>query len=118
MNQGLVGSPRQERADDVGINDVGQLIALLGETANVVTEGLIWLLPIVLEVPRVPRAHVGALKVPHEDLLQVHAILDGVGRKVVQPCPEQGEVADDEVVTIRATGLVGKPVVLKPKARV
>jgi hypothetical protein len=35
---------------------------------------------------------------------------------VVQPCPEQGEVVDDEVVTIRATGLAGKLVVLKPKA--
>jgi hypothetical protein len=69
VNQGLVGSPRQERADDVGISDVGQLITLLGETADVVIEGLIRLLPIVLEVPRVPRARVGALKVPHEDLL-------------------------------------------------
>jgi hypothetical protein len=69
VNQGLVGSPGQEHADDVGINDVGQLIALLGETANVVTQGLIWLLSTVLEVPRVPRARVGALKVPHEDLL-------------------------------------------------
>jgi hypothetical protein len=31
----------------------------------------------------VPRACVGALKVPHEDLLQVCPILDGVGREVV-----------------------------------
>jgi hypothetical protein len=77
-------------------------------------EGLVQLLPIVLEVLGVPRAHVGALKVPHEDLLQVHPILDGVGREVLQPCPgrvdqEQGEVMDDEVVIIRVAGLASKP---------
>jgi hypothetical protein len=69
MDQGLVGSPRQERADDVGISDVGQLIALFGETSDVVTEGLVRLLSTVLEVPRVLKARVSALKVPHEDLL-------------------------------------------------
>jgi hypothetical protein len=62
---------------------------------------------------------VGALKIPHEDFLQVRPILDGVGQEVVQPCPgrvgqEQGEVADDEVVIIYAVGLAGKPVVLNP----
>jgi hypothetical protein len=64
MNQGLVGSPGQECVDDIGISDVGQLIALLGETSDVFTDGLIWLLPTVLEVPGVPRAHVGAMKFP------------------------------------------------------
>jgi hypothetical protein len=41
VNQGLIGSPGQERADDIDISDVGQLITLLGETLDVVTEGLI-----------------------------------------------------------------------------
>jgi hypothetical protein len=41
MNQGLIGSPKKECADDIGISDVGQLIALLEETLDVVTEGLI-----------------------------------------------------------------------------
>jgi hypothetical protein len=83
VNQGLIGSPRQERTDDVSISDIGQLIALFGETSNVVMEGLVWLLPIVLEVPGVPRVRVGALKVPHKDLLQVRPILDGVGQEVL-----------------------------------
>jgi hypothetical protein len=119
VNQGLIGSPRQECADDIGIGNVGQVIALPGEMSDVVTEGLMWLLPVVLEVPGVLRACVGALKVPHEDLLQVCPILDGVGWEVVQPClgrvsQEQREVADDEVVIIHTAGLTGKPVVLKP----
>jgi hypothetical protein len=42
---------------------------------------------------------------------------------VLQPCSgrvgqEQGEVTDDEAIIIRATGLAGKLVVLKPKAEV
>jgi hypothetical protein len=69
VNQDLIGSPGQERADEVGISDIGQLIALFGETSDVVMEELTWLLPIVLEVLGVPRVCVGALKVSHEDLL-------------------------------------------------
>jgi hypothetical protein len=79
VNQGLVGSPGQERIDDVGISDVGQLIALVGETLDGVMEGLVRFLPIVLEILGVPRARVGALKVPHKDLIQVRSILNGVG---------------------------------------
>jgi hypothetical protein len=91
--------------------------------SDVVTEGLVWLLSIVLEVLGALKAHVGVLKVPHEDLLQVRPILDGAGREVLQPCSgqvdqEQGEVADDEVVIIRAASLIGKQVVLKPKVGV
>ena len=46
-----------------------------------------------------------------------------VGRKVLQPCScrivqEQGEVANNEVITIRAVGLTSKPVVFVPQAGV
>jgi hypothetical protein len=41
MNQGLVGSPEQECADDVSIGDVGQLVALPVEASDIVIEGLI-----------------------------------------------------------------------------
>jgi len=49
--------------------------------------------------------------------------LNVVGRKVLQPCShrvgqEQGEIADDEVITDRTAGPVGKPVVLEPQTRV
>jgi hypothetical protein len=83
VNQGLVGGPGQESADNVGVGDVGQLVALLGEASDVVTEGLIRLLPIVLEVLGVPRARVCALEVSHEDILQVRPTPDGVVREVV-----------------------------------
>jgi hypothetical protein len=49
---------------DVGVDDVGQLIALPGEASDVVIEGLIRLLSIVLKVLGVPRTRVGALKFP------------------------------------------------------
>jgi hypothetical protein len=85
-----------------------------------VIEGLIRLLLIVLMVPGVPKACVGALKIPHEDLSWTHPIPDGVGREVLQPClgrvgQEQEEVADNEIVIMRSVGLVGKLVVLKSK---
>jgi hypothetical protein len=35
---------------------------------NVLAESFVRLLPKVLEVPRVPRAHVGAVEVTHKDL--------------------------------------------------
>ena len=69
MNQGLTGRPRQEGSYHVGIGDVRELVALLGEAPDVPTEGLIGLLTAVLEVPWVPRAFVRALEVSHKDLL-------------------------------------------------
>ena len=86
MNQGLVGGPRQKGSYDVGIGDVGQLVALPGEAPDVYTKGFSGLLSVVLEIPWVPRALVRALEVPHKDLFQVHPTLDSVGRKVFQPC--------------------------------
>ena len=69
---------------NVDIGDVRQLIALLGEASDVPTEGFSGLLSVVLKVPWVSRVLVCALKVFHEDLLQVHPTLDSVRRKVFQ----------------------------------
>ena len=71
------------------------------------------------EIPWVPRMLVHALKVPHEDLLQVHPTLDSIGQKMFQPClcrigQEQWKVANNEIVIIRTTGLAGKPIILEP----
>ena len=38
MDQGLVGGPRQESSYDVGVGDVRQLVALLGEAPDVPTK--------------------------------------------------------------------------------
>ena len=79
MNQRLIGSPRQEVSYHVGVGDVRELVALLGEAPDVPTEGLTNLLTVVHEVPWVPRALVCALEVPHKDILQICPTLDRVG---------------------------------------
>ena len=64
MNQRLAGSPRQEGSYKVGINDVRELVALLGEALDVPMEGLTGLLTTVLEIPWVPRALVMETGIP------------------------------------------------------
>ena len=66
---------------------------------------------------------VRALDVSHEDLLQVRPTLDSIGRKLFQPRlrrigQEQWKVADNEIITIRSTGLASKPIILKPQSEV
>ena len=68
VNLGLAGGPRQEDSYDVGVGDVGQLIALPGEASNVPTKSFPSLLSAIYEITWVPRARVCALEVPHEDL--------------------------------------------------
>jgi hypothetical protein len=38
MDQGLTGGPRKECPDDIGVGDIGQLVALPGEASNVLTK--------------------------------------------------------------------------------
>ena len=51
MDKRLVGHAADEGVDDVGVIDVGELISLLGETLNVLLEGLVGPLSTVVEVP-------------------------------------------------------------------
>ena len=67
VNQGLAGGPRQESSYDISVGDIGQLIALSGETPDVPTKGFSGLLSIVFEITGVPKTCVCALEVPHED---------------------------------------------------
>ena len=71
MDQGLASSPRDECPNDVGINDVGEFVALLREPQDVLTKSLFGVLLVVLEVLRIARPHVGALKVADKDTLGV-----------------------------------------------
>ena len=66
VNQRLVGCPKQEGSYHVGVGDVRELVALLGEASDVPMEGLTGLLMVVLEVPWVPRVLVCALEVSHK----------------------------------------------------
>ena len=81
------------------------------------------LLSIVFEISWVPRTCVCALEVFHKDLLQVRSTLNSVGRKVFQPyscriSQEQWKVANNEIIIIRSTGLVGKLIILEPQSEV
>jgi hypothetical protein len=115
-HQVAAGGAGEERADDIRIDDVGQLSALLRESPDVVPERLSRLLAAASKVPRVSRAHVRALEIAGEGLDQVVPVGDLPRRQVFQPGAsgvgeEQGEVADDEVVIVRSTQLAGQPVV-------
>jgi hypothetical protein len=58
----------EERPDDIRVDDVGQLGALLRKPSDVLSQGFPWLLAAASEVPGVPRAHVRALEVSSESL--------------------------------------------------
>ena len=62
-----------------------ELRALLGQAANVVTQGLVGLLAAPSQIPRIPRTHVCALEVAHEGPDQVRPVMDLVGRKMLKP---------------------------------
>ena len=51
MDECLIGHATYEGVDDVGVGDVGVLVALLGETLDVLLEGLVGPLPTVAEIP-------------------------------------------------------------------
>ena len=51
MDESLAGHVIDEGVDYIGIGDVGELVVLLGEVLDVLPEGLIGPLPIVVEVP-------------------------------------------------------------------
>ena len=64
VDEHLAGCATDEGIDHFGIDDVGELVALLGEALDVVPEGLVGPLPTVAEVPRVFETGVRALEVP------------------------------------------------------
>jgi hypothetical protein len=112
----------EKRADDIRVGDVGQLVALLQESPDVVPEGFSRLLGVASEIPGVPRAHVCALEVAGEGFDQVVPVGDLRRGHMLQPGSggvgeEQGKVADDEVVIVHSTQLAGQPVVREPQFR-
>ena len=68
VNQGLTGGLGQEGSYNIGIGDVGQLVALPGEALDVPMKSFPGLLSIVFEISWVPRTRVCALEVSHEDI--------------------------------------------------
>jgi hypothetical protein len=50
VDERLVGHAIDEGVDHIGVDDVGELVALLGEVLDVLPEGLVNPLPTVVEV--------------------------------------------------------------------
>jgi hypothetical protein len=77
------------------------------------------LLPATLQIPRVARPHICALKVAGEDLLEVLPSIDRVLGQAIEPGPGRvgqvnGEELDNEEVIIHPTCPLCKAVVLHP----
>jgi hypothetical protein len=68
VDQGAARSAVPEGRNDISISHTWECVALLGETSDVVPEGLAQLLPIGHEVPGVAGVHIGALEVAGKDL--------------------------------------------------
>lgn len=60
----------------VGVRGVGELILLLGEPPDVVPKAFPALLDTPIEVPRAPKAFVGALEIPDEGLPEVGPVVN------------------------------------------
>jgi hypothetical protein len=73
--------------DDAGIANLGELVAFLGQTLNVISEGLAQLLLATLQIPGVAHPHMCALKVASEDLLDILLAINRVPGQVVESGP-------------------------------
>ena len=85
MDQGLVGCPGEERADDVRVDDTKKGVAPLCEPMDVILQGLIGLLLAALEVPGIPRMDIRPLKIPDEDPFEIRPVTDAVRREEFEP---------------------------------
>jgi hypothetical protein len=71
------------------------------------------------EILGVSRAHVCALEVPYEDVLEVYPRVDVVRREMLEPClgafcQVEGQVLDDEEIVICPARLTGEAKVFQP----
>ena len=85
MDKCLIGCATDESVDHVGISDVRELIALLGEMLNILLEGLVGPLPIVAEILGVPWASVGILEVVDEDRMDIAPAADATRLELLEP---------------------------------
>ena len=85
VDERLTGHAIDEGMDDIGVGDVGELIALLGEMLNILLEGLVGPLPIVAEILGVPWASVGILEVVDEDRMDIAPAADATRLELLEP---------------------------------
>jgi hypothetical protein len=68
MHRGFVGGSLGEGVDNVGVREVGQLVALSRKVSDIVPRCLVRLLPTIVRVPWVSRAYVRALEISKKNL--------------------------------------------------
>jgi hypothetical protein len=71
--------------DYVGVGDVGKLIALFGEALDVLSEGLVGPLSVVMEVPGVTWVGVGTLELVDEDQTEIALVADAARLELLEP---------------------------------
>ena len=87
MDERFVGHAADEGVDHIGVGEVWELIALLGEALNVLPKGLIGPLPIVAKIIGVPQVGVGTLEVADEDRTKIAPTADAASLKLLEPSP-------------------------------
>jgi hypothetical protein len=85
VDERLAASVVDEGIDHVGIANVRELIALLGEALNVLLEGLVGPLLAVAKVPGVPWAVVGTLEVADENHTEITPAADAARFELLEP---------------------------------
>ena len=86
---------------------------------DVIPQGLIGLLLAALEVRGIPRMDICPLEISVEDPLEIRPVTDAVGREEFEPCMNMlphvdGEILNDEVVSIHSSDSGGEPEVFEP----
>jgi hypothetical protein len=98
-------------------------MTLSREAPDIILQGFPLLLPATLQIPRIVRPHICALKVTSEDLLKILPMIDQVSGQVIEPSSgrvgqvDGEELNDEEVITRPARPTCGA-VVLQPDARI
>jgi hypothetical protein len=96
-------------------------MTLLGEALDAILQGFPLHLSATVQIPRIARPHVCALKVAGEDLLEILPTIDRVSRQVIVPSSGRlgqvdGEELDDEEAIVCPTCPAHEAVVLQPYA--
>ena len=85
VDQCFAACAGEESIDHVSVDDVRERVSLLGETTDVIPEGLAALLLAALKVPGIAWADVHALEVSNKHLPQVRPAADRIGRQELEP---------------------------------
>ena len=85
MDERLTGRAIGEGLNHIGVGDVWELIALLGEALNVLLEGLVGPLLAVMEIQEVPWVGVGTLEVADEHCMEIAPAAKAARLKLLEP---------------------------------